>query len=156
HDLLEVDHEHLPVADVPGAPALAERIDGRLDELVGYRDLEAHLLGQADLDGRAAIRLDAVELPTVALHPAHREPPHLGAIQGFKDSVRLLGADNPDHQLHDSEAFPRERRASLSRCTNAPAGAYPRATRTRPAQVRCAARSAPGGCARARSGPAGP
>jgi hypothetical protein len=43
---LERHDEDLAVADLAGPAAVAERLDRRLDELVGHRDLEAHLVGQ--------------------------------------------------------------------------------------------------------------
>ena len=100
HDALERDDEDLAVADLVGAPAVAERVDRRLDERVGDGDLEAHLVGEADLHGRAAVGLDAVELAAVALHAAHREPAHLGAVEGFQHVVRLLRPHDADHELH--------------------------------------------------------
>ena len=47
HHALERDDEDLAVADLAGARALAERVDRRLHERVGDRDLEAHLLRRA-------------------------------------------------------------------------------------------------------------
>ena len=64
---LERDDEDLAVADLAGAAAGAERVDRRLDEVVGDRDLEPDLVGEADLDRGAAVGLDAVELAAVAL-----------------------------------------------------------------------------------------
>ena len=52
------------------------------------------------LHGRAAVGLDPVELAAVALHAAHREPAHLGAVERFQHVVRLLRPDDPDHELH--------------------------------------------------------
>src|SRR5919112_719471 len=100
HDLLDVEHEDLAVADLAGPAAVAQRLDRRLDEVVGDRDLEPHLLRQPDADGRAAVGLDAVELTAVTLHAAHREPSDLGAVQRLEHLVGLLGTDDPDHQLH--------------------------------------------------------
>ena len=97
-------------------------------ELVRHRDLEADLLGQPDPHGRAAVGLDAVELTAVTLHPAHREPSYLGAVEGFQHLVRLLGTDDPDNELHlkwlpavdglsARQPFAAGRRPSLSTCT---------------------------------------
>ena len=52
------------------------------------------------LHGRAAVGLDAVELAAVALDAAHREPAHLGAVERLEHVVRLLRADDADHELH--------------------------------------------------------
>src|SRR3712207_7295672 len=49
-------------ADLARAAALAERLDRRLDEVVGDRDLEAHLLRELHLHPRPAVGLDALEL----------------------------------------------------------------------------------------------
>ncbi len=92
--------EDLAVADLAGLAALAERVDRRLDELLGDRDLEAHLLRQAHLHARAAIGLDALELAAVALHAAHREAAHLGAVEGLEHVVGLVRSDDPDDELH--------------------------------------------------------
>ena len=54
------------------APSQSASIVG-CDERVGDGDLEADLLGEPHLHGRAAIGLDAVELTAVALDPAHRD-----------------------------------------------------------------------------------
>ena len=102
HRALEVDHEDLAVAHLAGAAAVAERVDRRLDEGVGDRDLEANLLGEAHLHGGAAVGLDPLELTAVPLDTTHRYPPHLGAIERLEDVVRLLGANDPDHQLQCS------------------------------------------------------
>jgi hypothetical protein len=63
-------------------------------------DLEANLVRHLDLDGAASVGLDPVELTAVALHPAHRYSPDLGAIEGLEHVVRALGPDDPDHKLH--------------------------------------------------------
>src|SRR5918997_159407 len=72
--------EDLAVALLPGTRALANRLDRRLDELVGHRDVEADLVGEADLHRGAAIGLNAVELASVALHASDGDPPYLGAV----------------------------------------------------------------------------
>jgi hypothetical protein len=90
----------LPVADLAGAGALAERVDGGVDEVVGDRDLKAHLLGEAHLHGGAAVGLDPVELTAVALDAADRESPHLGFVKGLQHLVSLLGPDDADHEFH--------------------------------------------------------
>src|SRR6185312_1823511 len=81
------------------------RIDRRVDELVGDGDLEAHLLRQTHLDRRAAVGLDTVELAAMALHSAHRDAPHLGAVERLEHVVRLLGPDDADHELHGTAPF---------------------------------------------------
>src|SRR6188472_128217 len=59
---LQRDDEDLAVADLAGARAGAERVDGGLHERIGDGDLEADLLREPDLHGGAAVRLDTVEL----------------------------------------------------------------------------------------------
>ena len=59
------------------APAQSASIVG-CDELVGDGDLEADLLREPHLHGRAAVGLDAVELASVALNAGEREAAHLG------------------------------------------------------------------------------
>src|SRR6185295_1181733 len=43
-DLLDRQHEDLAVTYIPGAPAFDNRVHGRLDEVIGHADLEAHFL----------------------------------------------------------------------------------------------------------------
>ena len=97
---LQRHDEDLAVADLAGPTALAEGIDRRLDERIGDRDLEADLVGEPDLHGRAAVGLDPVELTAVALDPADREPAHVGAVEGLQHVVRLLRPDDADHEFH--------------------------------------------------------
>ena len=133
-----VEHEDLAVADLAGPAAVAERVDRRLDELVGHRDLEADLLRQPDPHRRAAVGLDPVELTAVALHAAHREAPHLGAVQGLEHLVRLLGTDDPDNELHlrCSQLWTDSPPGSLS--ARARERLYPRVRNRRP--ISCPAR----------------
>src|SRR5262249_27274708 len=65
------------------------------------RDLEPDLVRDLDHHGAAAIRLDAVELASVALDPAHRDPADLSPIQGLEYVIRPLRPDDADHKLHD-------------------------------------------------------
>jgi hypothetical protein len=98
--LVERDNEDLPVADLAGATALAERLDRRLDEVIGDRDLEANLLRERHLDCRPAIGLDALELTAVPHHAGKRQPAHLRAVQRFEDVIGLLRSDDADDKLH--------------------------------------------------------
>ena len=65
HHALQREHEDLAVADVAGPPAITERLERRLDEVVGDRDLEADLLRETHLDRRAAVGLDPFVQPTI-------------------------------------------------------------------------------------------
>src|SRR4051795_7428852 len=58
----ERHHEDLAVAHLARTPALADRVDGRLHEVLRHGDLHAHLVGEAHLHGGAAVGLDALEL----------------------------------------------------------------------------------------------
>src|SRR4051812_32896323 len=58
----EWHHEDLAVAHLSRAAALADRVDGRLHEVLRHGDLHAHLVGKAHLHGRAAVGLDPLEL----------------------------------------------------------------------------------------------
>src|SRR6266540_772332 len=81
HRALDGDDEDLSVADLAGPRAVADRVDGRLHEVVGDPDFEANLVSDFDLDGAAAVGLDPVELSAVALHLAHRDSAYLGSVQ---------------------------------------------------------------------------
>ena len=128
HHALERHDEDLAVADLAGLRALAQRVDRRLDERVGDRDLEADLLRQAHLHARAAVGLDPVELTAVALHAAERDPAHLGAVERLQHVVRLLRPDDADHELHGPAPPSIGRRASYwarrraARCSGSPRG----------------------------------
>ena len=103
----------LPSPTSPVLPPSARACDRRLDEGVGDRDLEADLVGHADLDGRAAVGLDPVELAAVALDVADRDPAHLGAVEGLEHVIRLLRADDPDDELHVARSPRAARRRRL-------------------------------------------
>jgi len=47
--------------------------------------------------GDGKIFVVPLDLAAVALDPAHREPPDLGAVERLQDLVRLLGTHDPDH-----------------------------------------------------------
>src|SRR3954469_4925272 len=101
----ERDDEDLAVANLAGADALADRLDGRLHEVLRHGDLDADLVRKAHLHGRAAVGLDALELATVALHAADRNAAHLGPVERLEHVVDLLRPDDADHELHGLAPF---------------------------------------------------
>src|SRR3954468_5687941 len=101
----ERDDEDLAVADLAGAAALADRVDGRLHEVLRHGDLDPDLVRQAHLHGRAAVGLDALELAAVALHAADRDAAHLRAVERLQHVVHLLRPDDADHELHCALPF---------------------------------------------------
>ena len=103
------------------APSQSASIVGSTN-VVGDGDLEADLLREPHLHGRAAVGLDPVELAAVALHAAHREPAHLGAVERLQHVVRLLRPDDADHEFHNS---PLSRTADWSPASAGAARAYP-------------------------------
>ena len=76
------------------APSQSASIVG-CDERVGDGDLEADLLREPHLHGRAAVGLDAVELAAVPLDAAHRDAADLGAVERLQHVVGLLGRTMP-------------------------------------------------------------
>ena len=76
------------------APSQSASIVGSTN-VVGDGDLEAHLLGQPHLHGRAAVGLDAVELAAVSLDAADRDPADLGAVQRLQTSFAFSGRTIP-------------------------------------------------------------
>src|SRR3954452_6586114 len=92
--------EDLAVADLARAGALAERLDGGLDEVLAHGDLAADLVGEPHLHGRATVGLDALELAAVALDAADRDAADLGAVERLQHVVDLLRPDDPDDELH--------------------------------------------------------
>ena len=115
------------------APAQSASIVG-VDEVVGDRDLEPDLVGEADLDRGPAIGLDPVELAAVALDPADRDAAHLGAIERLEHVVGLLRPDDADHQLHGSSLDFPDRRARepnlVPAGVNADGDEFPRVARS--------------------------
>src|SRR6185503_19533195 len=57
HDLLEVEDEDLPVADLPGAGALLDRLDHLVEQLVADGRLHLHLRQEIDHVLRTAVEL---------------------------------------------------------------------------------------------------
>src|SRR3954453_19357284 len=92
--------EDLAVADLAGAAALADRVDGRLHDVLGHGDLDSDLVREAHLHGRAGVGLDALELAAVALHAADRDAAHLRAVERLEHVVDFLRPDDADHELH--------------------------------------------------------
>src|SRR4051812_12076267 len=112
--------EDLAVADLARAGALAERLDGGLDEVLAHGDLAADLVGEPHLHGRATVGLDALELAAVALDAADRDTADLGAVERLQDVVDLLRPDDADHELHSAAPLSnvdarRERHGGLPR-----------------------------------------
>ena len=156
------DDEDLAVADLAGPGALAERLDRRLDERVGDGDLEADLLGEPHLHGRAAVGLDPVELTPVALDAAHRDAAHLGAVSASSTSFAFSGRTMPITsftrrlpQLNHGGGFcvepgpgrpcpiVQEVRPEFLRVSRSPAGGRPRSRRRPPRACRRRPRPAP-------------
>src|SRR3954449_11373929 len=100
HRAHERHHEDLAVARLAGAAALADRVDGRLHEVLRHGDLDADLVRKPHLHGGAAVGLDALELAAVTLHAADRDAAHLGAVERLQHVVDLLRPDDADHELH--------------------------------------------------------
>ena len=92
----------MPSPTAPVRAAREDRVDRRLDEVVGHPDLEAHLLGELHLDRRAAVGLDALGLSAVPLHAVERQAAHLRPEEGLEDVVQLLGPDNRDDELQEA------------------------------------------------------
>src|SRR3954452_13987359 len=101
----ERHHEDLAVAHLARATALADRVDGRLHEVLRHGDLDTNLVREAHLHGRAAVGLDALELAAVALHAADRDAAHLRAVERLQHVVHLLRPDDADHELHCALPF---------------------------------------------------
>src|SRR3954468_6720352 len=105
HRAHEWHHEDLAVAHLAGTAALADRVDGRLHEVLRHGDLDPDLVREAHLHGRAAVGLDALELAAVALHAADRDAAHLRAVERLQHVVHLLRPDDADHELHCALPF---------------------------------------------------
>src|SRR6185503_15808865 len=76
HDLLEVEDEDLPVADLPGVGALLDRLDDALEDVFLDRRLDLHLGKEVDDVLGAAIELRVALLPAEALHFRDRDALH--------------------------------------------------------------------------------
>src|SRR5206468_3906884 len=95
-DLLDGEDEDLSVSHGSGLRGGEDRLDRRLDEVVGDANLEADFLRELHLDGRAAVGLDALGLAAVPLDPMEGQAAHLGPEEGLEDFGKLLGPDDRD------------------------------------------------------------
>src|SRR5207237_8582928 len=86
-DLGDVEYDELAVADLAGAGAAEDRIDGHRHERLGNADLQANLLLQFDLDGGAAVGLHVFGLAAMPQHPGHGEAADFSTVQRLQHFV---------------------------------------------------------------------
>lgn len=98
--LVHGEHEDLAVADVPGARALADAFDGRLDKFVVDRDREADLLQQVDFLKRAAPHVDVSALLAAAQRVRHGDFEDAAGVKRLLDGIQPVGLNVRDDQFH--------------------------------------------------------
>ena len=81
-------------------PEFIKRISTRNVVGAAKTILEANLLGEAHLHRGATVGLNPLQLTAVTLHAAHRNPPHLSAIERLQYVVGLLRPHDANHEFH--------------------------------------------------------
>src|SRR5512146_3053866 len=99
-DLLEVEDEDLPVADLAGLGALLDRLDGALEELVGERGLHLHLRKEVGHVLGSAIELGVALLPAEALHLGDGDALHADRRERLAHLVQLERLDDGRDHFH--------------------------------------------------------
>src|SRR5205807_6724344 len=99
-DLLEVEHEDLSVADLPGVGALLDRLDDAVEHVVLDGRLHLHLGEEIDDVLGAAVELGVSLLAAKALHLGHRDALHADRRQGFAHLVELERLDDRRYEFH--------------------------------------------------------
>src|SRR4249920_1481454 len=98
--LLDRNHEHAAIADLPGPRRLDDGRDRVVDQAVGYDDLDFHLGQQADVVLLAAIDRGVAFLLAVAADLGHGHPRQADASQGLLHVVDFVGPHDRLDQLH--------------------------------------------------------
>src|SRR5688572_19235385 len=99
-DLLQVEHEDLAVADLPGIGRLLDRLDCLLEQLGFHRRLDLHLRQEIDHVLRAAVELGVAFLPPEALDLRHGDALHADRGERLAHLVELEGLDDCGNEFH--------------------------------------------------------
>src|SRR5579862_475158 len=100
HDLQQVEHEDLSVADLAGLRGFLDRLDRAVDKLVRHGGLDLHLREKIDDIFGAAIELGVALLPPESLDLGNRDALHADRRQRFTHFVELEGFDDRENELH--------------------------------------------------------
>src|ERR1700751_508251 len=103
--MVEVDDEDLAVADLSGFGRRGDRIDGLVDLVGGYCDLDLDLGQEAHRVFSAAIDFRVAFLPAISLDFRHRQTVNANGAQGVTDFFELEWLDDPHNNFHGS--YPR-------------------------------------------------
>src|ERR1051326_428161 len=98
--MLEVEHENLAVADLPGLGGGRDRLDHLVGAVGRNRHLDLHLGQESHGIFGAAVDLGMAALATVALDLGHGEPGDAEIGDGVADLVELERLDDGDDELH--------------------------------------------------------
>src|SRR5512134_695351 len=94
HDLFELEHEDLAVADLAGVGRLLDRLDHLLEHLALDRGFDLDLRQKVDDVLGAAVELGMALLPPEALHLGHRDALHADGGQRLTHLVELERLDD--------------------------------------------------------------
>src|SRR5262245_52212192 len=99
-DLLEVEHEDLPVADLAGVRRLLDRLDHLLEHVAFDRGFDLDLGQEVDHVLGPTIELRVALLPPEALDLGDRDPLHADARQRLAHLVELERLDDGRNEFH--------------------------------------------------------
>src|SRR5215510_12431450 len=99
-DLLEVEYEDLPVADLAGVRRLLDRLDHLLEHVAFDRGFDLDLRQEVDDVLGPTIELRVALLPPEALDLGDRDPLHADARQRLAHLVELERLDDGRNEFH--------------------------------------------------------
>jgi hypothetical protein len=100
HDLLEVEHENLAVADLARVGGFLDCFEHAIEHVGLYRRLDLHFRQEIDHVLRAAVELGVALLPAEALHFGDREAGHADFGERLAYFVELERFDDRFDLLH--------------------------------------------------------
>src|SRR5262245_50233683 len=141
HGVVEVEDEDLAVADLAGLGSRGDRLDGFVELVRGYRDLDFDLGQEAHGVFGAAIDLGVALLAPVAFDLRDGHPVHADRGQSVADLIELEWLDNGHDDFHEfqSPLGPGPAVGRFRRLRSLPASAFgsPEAPRNRANQAAC-------------------
>src|SRR6185295_3308559 len=111
--LLDVVHEHAPIADRTRAGRRHDRLDGVVDQVGRHHGLHLDLRQQRDVRHLAAVLLGVAFLPAAADHLAHREARHAELVERVLHLLEPFVPDDRFDLLHLDLALLELRHAGL-------------------------------------------
>src|SRR5690554_3808469 len=105
HGALQRLHEDLAVADLAGVGRLEDRLDHRVELVVGHRDLELDLGQEVDHVLGPAVKLGVALLAAEPLDLGNRDAGHAGLGQRFAHVVEFERLDDRHDHLHHADSI---------------------------------------------------